>query len=420
MPGLAGGSLDAKDRDWLRLLQRRAIGYFLENQAPSGLIDDRQANHGPRRDAELCSTSATGMGLIAIALASAAPHRLIDRGEAIARVGAALATALDRMPEGHGILPHFTDPSGGRSIGSDAFSTVDASWLLAGGLWASAFLDDGDLIKAADRLYNRVDWTRWWRPRSSRAPGLIRHGRAPNGRFLPCCWDRANGETVLLYALAAGAEDGRSIPEGAWSSLRPFYGEAAGRRFHSADLGLFVFQYGLDLVDLRRWYSPTGPDLMAEAGVATVANRETCRALAGEFRTFRRLWGLSAGDGPGLVGGRDAYRSYAPGGPIDGTAHLTASLASIGHAPGEVVDNLRAALLLRPGALGRYGFSCVNEDRRWVGPDMVGIDAGAAVIALENVLMEDRVRAVFHEQPCIRRGLERLGFRDASAVRRAS
>src|SRR4051794_27034169 len=139
MPGLAGGSLGAKDRDWLRLLQGRAIGYFLDNQAPSGLIDDRQANHGPRRDAELCSISATGMGLIAIALASAAPHRLVGRGEAIARVGAALATALDRMPHDHGILPHFTDPSGCRSIDEDAFSTVDTSWLLAGGLWASTF-----------------------------------------------------------------------------------------------------------------------------------------------------------------------------------------------------------------------------------------------------------------------------------------
>jgi len=420
MPGPAGGSLGAKDRDWLRLLQRRAIGYFLENQAPSGLIDDRQANHGPRRDAELCSISATGMGLIAIALASAAPHRLVPRSEAVARVRAALETALGRLPHDHGILPHFTDPSGVRSIGADAFSTVDTAWLLAGGLWASAFLGDGDLVKAADQLYNRVDWTRWCRPRSSRTPGLIRHGKSPTGRVLPCCWDRANGETILLYALAAGAEDGRAIPEGAWASLRPFYGEAAGRRFHSADLGLFVFQYGLDLLDLRRWRPSCGPDLMAEAAVATAANRETCRDLAGEFRTFRRHWGLSAGDGPGVVGGRDAYQSYSPAGPIDGTAHLTASLASVEHAPGEVLDNLRAALGPRPGPLGRYGFSCVNEDRRWVGPDMVGIDAGSAVIALDNALMEDRVRATFHEQPCIRRGLYRLGFRDATTVRRAS
>ncbi len=41
---------------------------------------------------------------------------------------------------------------------------------------------------------------------------------------------------------------------------------------------------------------------------------------------------------------------------------------------------------------------------------MVGIDAGAAVLALDNFLAANRVRKVFHELPCVARGLERLGF----------
>ena len=41
---------------------------------------------------------------------------------------------------------------------------------------------------------------------------------------------------------------------------------------------------------------------------------------------------------------------------------------------------------------------------------MVGIDAGAAVLALDNYLMADRARSVFHGLPCVRRGMERLGF----------
>ena len=56
----------------------------------------------------------------------------------------------------------------------------------------------------------------------------------------------------------------------------------------------------------------------------------------------------------------------------------------------------------------------------WVGRDMVGIDAGAAVLALDNVLRGDRVRAVFHGLPCVQRGLERLGFTRVAAVRQAS
>src|SRR5262249_30596356 len=123
-------------------------------------------------------------------------------------------------------------------------------------------------------------------------------------------------------------------------------------------------------------------------------------------------WGLSAGDGPGEPPADGEYRAYAPAGPIDGTAHVTATLASVTHATASVLDNLHAAehdscLTLR----GRYGFSSVNVDRGWVGRDMVGIDAGAAVLALDNYLMNDRVRSIFHNLSCVRQGLDRLGFR---------
>ncbi len=112
----------------------------------------------------------------------------------------------------------------------------------------------------------------------------------------------------------------------------------------------------------------------------------------------------------------DTYRCYAPGEPLDGTAHLTATLASVGARPGLVLDHLLRARRELPSALGRYGFACVNLDRRWVGADMVGIDAGAAVLALDNVLAGDRVRRVFHDLPPVRRGLERIGFRRVPQV----
>jgi hypothetical protein len=99
---------------------------------------------------------------------------------------------------------------------------------------------------------------------------------------------------------------------------------------------------------------------------------------------------------------------------VDGTAHVTATLASIAHHPAAVLRNLHEAEHDQPlGLRGRYGFSNVNLDCRWVGRDMVGIDAGAAVLALDNYLMQNRVRDVFHSLPCVRRGLERLGFRSS-------
>jgi hypothetical protein len=420
MPCWAGESGSSKDRALLLRLQSLALAYFLDNQTPDGLVADRQSNHGPALEPGVRSLSATGMGLIAVALASASPYRLITRHEAIARVETALRTALEKVPHDHGILPHFVDLRSKRPRGADTFSTVDSAWFFAGALWAGEFLQDLILVDLAGQIYNRVDWAYWSSPWNSTQPGLIRHGKGPGGKFLKCYWDRANGETVMMYVLGAGAEEGRALPAASWSSTRPFYGEVAGHRFNNADLGLFVFQYGLDLLDLRRWRSPCGLDLSHEAAIATAANRDVCRAAADRFRTYRALWGLSAGDGPGTVPGRDAYDSYAPGGPIDGTAHLTAALASIAHQPVDVLENVRAAAGRRLSPLGRYGMSCINDDRRWIARDMVGIDAGALVLALENVLMEDRVRTVFHCLPCVCRGMERLGFRDVSIVRRAS
>ncbi len=421
MPGLALASITQSDQRLLRLLQRRALRYFLDNQGPHGLIQDRQSNLGPTRTGEPLSLAATGMGLIAIALASAEPYRLVSRDEAIKRVRLTLDTALDRIPSHRGILPHFVSPESLQAIGEDALSTVDSSWLVAGGLWAATFLEDGELVEIASKIYKRVDWRYWSTPTHSADPWQIRHGRRPNGRFLPCRWDRANGETVMMYVLAAGAEDDCAIPGSSWNSLQSFYGEVAGHRFNNADLGLFVFQYGIDMLDLRRWRSPTNLDLMGEAGIAALANHDACRESAGRFRTYRHHWGLSAGDGPGVNPGRDTYCDYSPAKSLDGTAHLTATLASVAHHPGPVLENLRAAMEGPDRSpLGRYGMSCINRDQHWVGRDMVGIDAGAAVLALDNFLMEDRVRTIFHELDCVQRGLCRLGFQETASFRLAS
>jgi hypothetical protein len=406
-----GADLPAAERALLLRLQRQALQYFLDNQTPGGLVLDRQRNRGPRQRHGLCSTAATGMGCIALALASAPPYRLLTPQAAALRIRASLRGVLDRLPHDHGVVPHFVDSATGAVRGTDYFSTVETAWLAAGALWAAAFLRDAGVEALAARLYARIDWHYWTDPEGSGGAGLLRHGKDRGGRFLPCRWDRLNGETAFVYVLGAGAAEGRALPRTCWGALRPCYGTVAGLHFNNADLGLFVFQYGLDLLDLGRWRPPGPVDLWAEARVATRANRRACREAASRFTTYRRFWGLSAGDGPGEHPAADTYRIYSPAGPVDGTAHLTASLASVAHSPGAVLENLHQARRDRQlGACGRYGLSNVNLDRRWVGRDMVGIDAGAAVLALDNYLMANRVRAVFHSLPCVRRAVGRLGF----------
>jgi hypothetical protein len=410
-------SLAPADRGFLLQLQRQALEYFLENQTSAGLVLDRQHNHGPRRPHGLCSTTATGMGFIGIALASALPYRLISPGSAAQRVRAGLLAALERLPHDHGMVPHFTHSATNEIHGVDYFSTVETAWLAAGALWAAAFLQDVSLEVLAARFYTRIHWHYWTAPEHPYARGLLRHGKSRDGRFLTCSWDRLNGETAFMYVLAAGAADGYALGANAWEALQSFHGTVAGMHFNNADLGLFVFQYGLDLLDFAQWQAPGTIDLPAEAKLATRANRQACRDAAHRFRTYAHHWGLSSGDGPGHDPEVDAYRCYAPPGPIDGTAHLTATLASVGHEPDAVLQNLREAHPHQTlSAHGRYGFSNINLDRGWVSRDMVGIDIGAVVLALDNYLMDNRVRKVFQTVPSVQRGLERLGFTQRSNV----
>ncbi len=410
MPRTAS-ELAPTERAFLSLLHARALRYFLDNQMADGLFLDRQRNFARPDEDGWCSTATTGMGFIALALASAEPFHLLSRSSATERIGRGLVTALECLPHTRGIMPHFVDSISGEAVGADQRSTIDSAWLIAGGLWAGAFLGDARLQELAGQLFERVDWRSWSTPSASRTPGLLRHGADEKGRSFPCAWDRLNGETILLYILAAGAAQEHAWSAANWGRLNPCFGEAGGFRFASADLGLFVFQYGLDLIDLDNWREPGGLDLNAEADLATEANYRVCRDAADRFETYRYYWGLSAGDGPGDLPASDSYRSYSPGEPLDGTAHATASLASVARQPELVCENLlRLRRDKRHNCLGRYGFSAVNVDRNWIGRDMVGIDAGSVVLALDNFLNEGRVRSVFHSLAAVQHGLKRIGF----------
>ena len=115
------------ERQVLLRLQCQALRYFLDNQLPSGLVLDRQRNRGLLRFTGLCSTAATGMGCIALALASAPPYRLLSPSEALTRVRSTVETALERLPHDRGIMPHFLDARTGCTWGADQLSTVDSA-----------------------------------------------------------------------------------------------------------------------------------------------------------------------------------------------------------------------------------------------------------------------------------------------------
>lgn len=402
------------ERALLHGLHQQALAYFVDNQLEHGLILDRQHNHGRRSYNGLCSTASTGMGLIALGLAATREHALISRSEAKARTRTALLTALG-LRHVHGMMPHFLDAKSLQPIGEDAISTIDSSWLFAGALWAAEFFDDDKLRKLATQLYDRVDWKYWSKPVSGNSGNgdsmLIRHGTNSKGQFLPGVWDRFNSETAFMYLMAVGAGAEKALPPSCWNALQPFYGTVADLKFISADLGLFVFQYSTLLFDAAQVPASNGVNLGSECETAVLANYAACHRLARSFRTYRKLWCMSAGDGPApKKGQKDVYRSYSPVEDVDGTAHLMASLASVDVWPGLVIQNLRSAQSSKKlrKARGRYGYSNINIDRDWFSRDVVGIDVGAAVMSLENALYGNRVRSTFHRLALVKTALERL------------
>ncbi|MDD4318933.1 MAG: glucoamylase family protein [Candidatus Peribacteraceae bacterium] len=403
-PAAAEGRESAADLD---RIERDCLLYFLENRTEEGLFADRQRNRGERYDLDAvpCSLSATGMGLIALAVAAQKPHRLLTPSEASERCGQTCDTARGKLPQDHGVLPHYVKGKQLAVWGDDARSTVETAWLVAGAGCAAELLHDDALREAAAALHDRVDWRYW----SCKETGMLLHGKNGDGDVLPGRWDRLNNETAFMYVLAAGAEGNKRLDLSSWKQLGTFDGEVAGVKFASADLGLFAHQYGFDLLHLREWKNPGSIDLLEQARLATRANILASQAMSKDFSTFRTgLWGLSAGDGPS--GPDSAYRIYTPR-SCDGTAHVMSSVASIAHDQAAVLRNLLLADDI-PNARGRYGYGNINlENGTWVSGDVVGIDVGAALLALDNHLHDDRIRHAFHAFPPVQRGLKALGFR---------
>ena len=262
----------------------RQSNTWRDSSSTASAIVDRWRSDG------LCSLAATGMGWIALALASEEPYRLLPRCEATLRIRTGLETALHGLPHHRGIVPHFVDSRTGRVHGDDYLSTVETAWLAAGRRGPPPFC----------AITNWNDLAPRWRNASTGITGRLPTNRNAfvaartdaRGRFIPWSWDRLNGETVFMYVLATGAAKELCASGRGLAASAPFYGTVADLHFNNSDLGLFVFQYGLDLLDLSDWLPPDGVDLAAEAGVAAEANYRALPRVGRHFHDLPRLLGV--------------------------------------------------------------------------------------------------------------------------------
>ena len=216
-----------------------------------------------------------------------------------------------------------------------------------------------------------------------------------------------------MYVLAAGAADGRGAAAPAsWEALRPFLGTRGGPGFNNADLGLFVFQYGLDLLDLAAWRAPgagrpvgRGARSPSRANAASAARPPTASpptAASGACRPATA---------PPRPPDGYAYRAYSPAGPVDGTAHLTAALASVAHRPERVLRQpLRGRPRPRLAPAAATASAASTSTATGSAATWSASTPAPPCWRSTTTCMNDRVRQVFHGLPCVGRALGRLGF----------
>lgn len=398
----AAGAEDPGDTALLDELQRKAVEFFFREAPPeTGQVKDRARNDG-KDGYTVSSIAATGFGLAALGIG--AERGWIPRREAEERATRTLRFLRDRMPHEHGWFYHFVDMRSGERVWKCELSSIDTALLISGALAAGGYFRRGEVPRLAEEIYRRIDFP-WMLTDGGKKPDELRlsMGWKPESGFLTSRWDSYN-ELMILYLLGLGSPT-HPLPTATWDAWkRPptTYGEYQGI---ALDLPLFVHQYSHAFVDFRGRRDRRGFDPWQNSVVATRMNRQFCIDHSDRFRGYGPLsWGLSACDGP------DGYRAYAPKkGRHDGTITPWVVAASLPFAPEICLPALRA-MRAEKDLWGRYGFTdAFNRDRKWVGPDVIGIDLGAALLMIEN----HRTGGVwkrFMAIPAIRTGLRRAGL----------
>ena len=393
--------LRSQDRHLLEEVQRRAVLFFTECANPaSGLVRDRASNSG-KDTYDVASIAATGYGLAALPIG--VERGWITRKAAAAQAQRCLEFVLS-MEHHHGWLYHFVDWRTGERRWSCEVSSIDTGLLVMGALICGQYFRGTPIQRLAERLYRRLDWT-WMRTNGGQKPAklLLSHGWKPETGFLSHDWD-AYCEHMFLYLLGIGAA-GNRLPAASWTAWKRGSYEYAGIKTIAAG-PIFWHHMAHGFYDFRGKKDRLGYDYYAASAAAIRIHRRFCIDNPTKRKGYGRFgWGLNASDGP------DGYMAYGVPGPEDGTLSPTGVLASISYDPRAVLDtthHLRSTHGRR--IWGRYGFcNAYNLDRDWFDPDVIGIDLGMALIAIENY-RSGLIWKLVQSHPSTARAMATAGF----------
>lgn len=382
------------------------------------------------------SIAATGFGLTAYVVG--VENGYVTRKQAAERVLRTLRF-LQQLPKGadmsgvagyKGFFYHFLNQKTGLRYQNVELSTIDTGLLMAGILVCMTYFDADDsqekeIRDLADQLYRAVEWD--WAMNGKKTMSM---GWFPDKGFLESSW-RGYNEAMVLLVMAIGSPTHPISPD-AWTAWTDTYQWRKHLGQEYVNFGpLFGHQYSHCFIDFRgiqdAYMRNKGIDYFENSRRATLTNWKHCSINPGGFVGYgKKMWGLTACDGPG---NRDKYdpnihfMDYGARGvgfaylEDDGTIAPTAAGGSIPFAPKICIDALKNMKQEYPKTYNKFGFidafnlsfQYKNGDSGWYDPDQLGIDQGPIVIQLANYQSET-IWKIMKRNPYIVEGLKKAGF----------
>src|SRR5579884_193396 len=391
-------------------VQKRAFRFFWEKSDPAtGLTNDRARNVGPDDTYTVASIASTGYALAALPVA--VEHGWVSRQDAYDRALLTLRFIHDKLPSVHGLYYHFIDKRTGERVWNCELSSIDTVLLMEGVLICGQYWSKTEVHRLASDLYDRMDWT-WMRTNGGAQPNklVVSMGWKPETGFLGSNWDSYD-ELMQLYFLGLGSPRD-PLPAASWTAWkRPVITYDGMKTLTGGPI--FLHQMSQIFYDLRDRRDSEGWDYWVSATEATKINRQFCLDHAATRKTYGpNIWGLNACDYP------DGYTAFdAPGTNEDGTVSPTGAIASIIFTP-KLSRAAAQAFYTQYGdkIWGRYGFAdAFNVDRNWYDPDVIGIDLGMALLAIEDA-RTGLIWKLVASNPATTVALQRAGFHKTEEV----
>lgn len=422
----------SSDAELLKL-QQESFDYFLYEANPAnGLIRDKTEANWP------ASIAATGLALASYPVA--VEHGYMSRSAAVERTLNTLRFFWNspQGPEANttgykGFYYHFLDMDTGLRVWKCELSTIDSTFLLAGGLTAGMYFDadttdEHEIRSLSDKLYRRADW-QW----AQNGGATVTHGWKPGSGFLKYRWEGYD-EAMLLYTLGLGSPT-FPLPSTSYKAWASTYRWECHYGYEYLYAGpLFIHQLSHVWIDFRgirdEFMRNKGIDYFENSRRATYVQQKYAIDNPLNFEGYASsCWGITASEGPGPGNLRinDKKRLFfdylargVPNGPDDGTLAPWALVASLPFASEIVLEALDYCIhQAKLTEFNSYGFKASfnpthpGEDGNpygwWVSPWHFGLNQGPIVLMIEN-FRTGLLWQLMRNCPYITEGLRRANF----------